>query len=491
MEFESDTAHDGTDKWESNTGTMAAAILAPRGLAGRSYRYRVGARKAFGTLLTLNFALLWAAPVLVQGQMFRHGLHRLLRPLFGLLDNSSTLRNYAKHVYRRPVHADYFATAILFTVGYAGLLGTVFAYQIATGSLPLWLIAVYYFLWVGPGGRSMAAAYTFAHREGHLPGGRMYHPWIGDRIGNFFENWVGVWYGIVPYTFSTSHLLLHHRLDGGKGDPVYVWDLDRTKFGDLMLYQWRFFLYLTGISSMAEFRRQRGILPAIERARKTLGRGMIVYWLGLPTAIVALLVALGSSLPSALLFLFLVYFQPLLAMSFFLSLINFGWHAFLEFDEAGRHMKHVTSTTILDGHDDSFGEDYHLAHHHFGGVGHDELPDHALAQRSEWARCHGAIFEKTTIFELAIMTHLGQFDSLIRKHYVDFAGGIPPERLAELFERRAKRTEMSYLEYEFHYVPHLREKVRELVRRGVCENEDRAYVYQAHRNLQSDLSIAA
>lgn len=468
---------------------IAPELCAEPGLPWR-VRLLVSIRKVLGTLLTLNFAVLWAAPVVIQGQAFRHGLDRILSPLYRLVDGSSALRRFAaKYVYRRPVHVDYFAAAILTTVSTVLLLGTVFTWQIAFGSLPWWLVAIYYFLWVGPGGRSMATAYTIAHREGHLSGGRMYRPWIGERIGNFFENWLGVFYGTVPYNFSTSHLLLHHRLDGGKGDTVYLWDLDRTKFGDLMLYQWRLFRYLSGISSLAEFRRERGVNPAIDRASATLRRGMTIYWILAPAGILALLTATGSSAGAALLFLFLVYLQPLLAMSTFLAVINVGQHGFLEFDDEGRHVKHVTSGTILDGYDDSFGEDYHVAHHHFPSVQHDTLPDHVAGERSEWARCHGAVFEKTTIFEMAIMMHLGQFERLIHKHYVDFAGDLTVDELAALFERRAKRREMSYEEYEFRYLPGLRERVRELVRHGICRNENRAYVYQAHCNLQCDLTV--
>ena len=49
---------------------------------------------------------------------------------------------------------------------------------------------------------------------------------------------------------------------------------------------------------------------------------------------------------------------------------------------------------------------------------------------------------------------------------------------------------MSYEEYEFRYLPQLRERVRELVKQSLFENEDRAYIYQAHHNLEPDLGIA-
>ena len=457
---------------------------------GWRVRLLIALRRFLGTLLTFNFAVLWAAPVIIQGQLFRRGLGSALRPVHRLLDASPALRRFAaRHVYRRPVHVDYFASAILVTAGTATALSVLFGWQIAFRSLPWWLVAIYYFLWVGPGGRSMAAAYTFAHREGHLPGGRLYQPWIGELIGNFFENWMGLWYGNVPYNFSTSHVLLHHRLDGGKGDPIYLWDIDRTKFADVMLYQWRMFRYMTGFSGLAEFRRQQGVLPAIDRAFATLRRGMLIYWICVPAAILAVLTASGSSIPSALLFLFLIYFQPLCAMACFLALMNLGWHGFLEFDDAGRHVKHVTSGTIIDGFDDSFGEDYHVAHHHFPAIGHDKLSKHVASERQAWARCHGAVFGKTTIFDLAIMMHVGQFDRLIRNHYMDFAGDLEPQQLADLFERRAKRKEMSYEEYEFRYLPRLRGLVRDLVSCGTCGNENQGYLYQSHCNLQSDLSI--
>ncbi len=172
---------------------------------------------------------------------------------------------------------------------------------------------------------------------------------VGRSVGNFFENWLGVFYGTVPYNFSVAHTLTHHRFDSGTGDPVYLWDIDRTRFGDLMLFQWRFFRYMTGISSLVEFRRESGVHPAVDRARATLRRGMAIYWIWVPSAILALLIVTGSSMASALLFLFFVYLQPLFAMSTFLSIISVGQHGFLEFDEKGLHVKHVTSTTILDG----------------------------------------------------------------------------------------------------------------------------------------------
>ncbi len=461
--------------------------------ASRNIRYRIRLRTTLGTLITLNFILLWAVPFMVQGQLYRQGLHRVFRPVRRRLNSSDILRSVAtRFVYRRAVHVDYFPATILFFVGFLLPLVGVFALQIATHSLPWYVIGAYYFVWVGPGGRTLAAAYTFAHREGHVPGKRMYRPHLGRWVGNLFENKIGIWFGIVPNIFSTSHVLLHHRMDGGKGDPHYLWDIDRTRLSDVMRYVWRFFLYTTGISGVAELRRQEegGGLRAVARGRRKLIQGMATYWLFAPTAILTLLVTTGSSFSSSLVFLFFIYFQPFIAMTYFLTIINIGQHGFLEFNQEGRHVPHVTNVTILDGYDDSYGEDYHLLHHKSPGASHDRIVEHLQAEHQEWEYHHGSVFEKTTIFEVGIMTILGRFDTLARNHYVDYSNGsVSQDKLADLFRRRAQRTEMSYEEYEFQYRPRLQALAAELVRRGVCANYNSAYVYQAHCNLQSDLTL--
>ena len=444
-------------------------------------------RRALGCLLTFNFMIFWLLPIIVQGQSWRHGLCRVFRPIYRLIDERPAWRQLATgRVYRLKSDSAYFTGAVLCAFGMLMSVGVMFGVQISNGGLPWWLIALYYFIWVGPGGRMMGVGYTLAHREGHRPGGKLYQPSVGKWIGNTFENRLGLLFGVVPYNFSTSHILLHHRLDGGKGDPIFLWDIDRTKFGDLMLYQWRVFCWMTGFSSLAEFRRQSGVLPAVDKAHATLRSGMIIYYVLVPFVIVSFLVAAGSTLGSSLLFLLFVFFQPLLAMSTFLAFINVGQHGFLEFDSEGKHIRLVTATTILDGYDDSYGEDYHFAHHFAPVVPIDKLKDNIMGEQTECARVRGSVFKETTIFEIAIMLHLGQFKELCKKHYVEFADDSSAEfdnvdELAELFKNRAKRREMSYGEYEFAYLPKLRKRVRKLVEDGICQNENQAYIYQANR----------
>lgn len=439
-------------------------------------------RKTLGFLLTVNFLVFWSGPIFLQGWTYKSFLHRFLRPIYDLLDKSPRLRKFAfQYIYCEEYRVDYFATAIFFLAGLLVSLVVVFSWQIYFGTLPWWLIAAYYFCWVGFGGRSMGTAYTFAHREGHAAGGGLYRPWVRKHLGNFFENWVGFFYGNVPYNFSTAHVLLHHRLNAGKGDPFYMWDIDRTRSGDILLYVWRIFVHMTGWGGLRAFAKQRDI-PQMDRAHNQLRKGMILYWLMIPSVLVVLLLSTGSSFVSIGLFLFFIYFQALFAMAFFLTIINLGFHGFIEFDADGKFIPCICSSTIIDGADDSFGEDDHMAHHYFGQVSHDHLGDHQTAQQPLWARHHASVFRNLSSMELGIDIYFKRFRKLAQRHYLDFSGDLDVDQIERLLEIRASRKEIDYEHYEFRYLPQLEATVKKLVRNKICGNVQQAYVYQAHRN---------
>ena len=203
------------------------------------------ANLAVGAALAVNFVVFWAVPIFVQGQAFHLGLKHVLVPVYNALDRSAALRRFAAaYVYSRPQYADFAATALLTCASSLGALGYALHYQRAHGCLPWQLVAAYNFLWVGFGGRTMGAAYTFAHKEGHNP--LIFQRWLRRSFGNIFENWIGCLFGNVPYNFTTSHMHMHHQLDGGPGDSFYQWDLDRTSRHDFLLFVHRIFVHMTG-----------------------------------------------------------------------------------------------------------------------------------------------------------------------------------------------------------------------------------------------------
>lgn len=384
-------------------------------------------RWSVGVLLTLNFLAFWAIPIFVQGQTWKQALQYVLSPIYRFIDRQRALRVVAeKFIYSEPRFADFFFQGILVTVSFALSFGYVLHTQLTTGTLSWGLIFAYYFAWVGFGGRVMGGAYTFAHKEGHLP--HLYQPWIRNTLGNFFENWLGCFYGNVPYNFTTSHIAIHHKLNAGRGDTFYQWDLDRSSWGDFMLFLHRILLHTTGFSSLAYF-------VAMERTVffNKLLRGCIIYWLVVP----GLLLLLTHSWS----FLFFIYLQPLLCMSYFLAFMNFAFHAFVEFDEHGAVLPSVGSTTIIEGDDDYFGEDDHMAHHNATRVYWRDLKEYQSAQHAEFARVHASVFRKLSIVEMAFFLLFKDWKRLA-EHYVDYSGKLSKEEIAKMLEVRAKRLDM-------------------------------------------------
>jgi hypothetical protein len=254
-------------------------------------------------------------------------------------------------------------------------------------------------------------------------------------MGNMFENHLGVFFGNVPWNFTTSHVFIHHKLNGGMGDTFYEWDIDRSNFSHFMLYVHRIFLHMIGYSSLKFFNSQN-------QSSKTnlLWQGMMKYWI-----IAAVILLLTRSVN----FLFWIYLQPLLCMSYFLALINIGFHGFIEFDENGKHIECVNSTTIIDGTDDSFGEDDHMAHHYNTNVYFRDLPKHQESKREEFMKYHASVFRTLSIVELSIFIIFGLWDKLA-DHYVDYTGKLTKEEIMDMLRRRATTLECSYETYEFY-----------------------------------------
>ena len=146
-----------------------------------------------------------------------------------------------------------------------------------------------------------------------------------------------------------------------------------------MLYQHRIFVYMTGWGSLRVFKNYGGN-HQMANNYTLLRKGFILYWFVVPTLIVASLLLAGNTAQSALSFLFLIYIQPLCAMSCFLGFINVALHGFLEFKKDGAHIPCINSITIIDGQDDSFGEDDHMAHHYYMSVEHVDLQRHHNAR---------------------------------------------------------------------------------------------------------------
>lgn len=165
---------------------------------------------------------------------------------------------------------------------------------------------------------------------------------------------------------------------------------------------------------------------------------MLIYWLIFPSALL-----LVTKSPA---FLYYIWLQPLFCMTYFIAFMNFAYHGFVEFDKAGHHIWCVNSTTILEGDDDYFGEDDHMAHHYATAVYHRDLPEYRSGKVEDFKEHHGSVFRKLSIVELALFILLKDWGRLA-DHYVDYTGKLSRAEIMKMLEVRAKCKDMTNQEY--------------------------------------------
>jgi len=262
---------------------------------------------------------------------------------------------------------------------------------------------------------------------------KLYKPLIRDYIGHPFENLLGVFFGNVPHNFSTSHISIHHKTNGGVGDSFYLWDFDRSSLGDFMLYVYRVLFHMTGIYSVHFYRANKRHDKA-----DLLWSGMQKY-----VFVGVLILAITRSVS----FLFWFYLEPFFCMTYFLALINIGFHGFLEYDTDGSHIGVVDASAIVHGDDDLFGEDDHMAHHYNTAVYYRDLTALQTAKQAEYAKYRASVFQKLSIVELSIFMVFGLWDQLA-DHYVDYTGKMTREEIKALMKARCQRIEIDMDIYE-------------------------------------------
>jgi len=202
-----------------------------------------------------------------------------------------------------------------------------------------------------------------------------------------------------------------------------------------MLYVHRVFLHMIGYSSIC-FLREQGQTGKFKA--ELLWKGVYCY---IGTGIAILTITRSFT------FLFWFYLEPLLCMTYFLALINIGFHGFVEFDEQGNSIPMVNSTTIVEGEDDFFGEDDHMAHHYNTGVYFRDLQKHQQTKTADFIKYKASVFRKLSIVELSIFILLGLWDKLA-DHYVDYSGKMSREDIKTLLRTRASRRETTYERYQ-------------------------------------------
>lgn len=205
---------------------------------------------------------------------------------------------------------------------------------------------------------------------------------------------------------------------------------------------------MVGYSSIKFF-----LANGLKSKSEELLKGIYIYW---GTVLVILLVTRSFS------FVFWIMLEPLFCMTYFLALINIGFHGFIEYDENGKHVPTVNSTTIIDGEDDLFGEDDHMAHHYNTNVYFRDLPEHQKSKIELFKKTKASVFQKISIVELSIFILLNLWDK-VADHYVDFTGELSREQIISMLKARSKLKETTFEKYQIYLNNPTAEARKELI----------------------------
>lgn len=375
-----------------------------------------------GLIIFVNFCLIWIPSYFVHS-ILSFLLKDIIISIYQIFDQSAFVRSLAiNYIYSNAQHSDYFVTSFTLLFCSTSLVYFVIYTQIVFQFLSVYVICVFYIIWIG----FIGASYSLAHKEGH--NSNLYKPWIRSLTfgGHIFENFIGIIYGSVPWNFSTSHISIHHRLDGRVGDTLYLWDLDRSNFYDFLLYLSRVLLHTSGWSPLLYFYKTNNMSKF-----SLLLRGVITYW---GIAILILFITKSFS------FLWFIYLEPFLCMTVFVAVSNIGFHAFLEFDENGKHIPEVVSTSIIEVHDVYFGEEDHMTHHYNPVIYYRELDAFRAGQRAVLKDKKASVFRHLSVLELSFLVVFGRW-SRLADCFVDYSGEMSKKEIIELLQKRTRRTD--------------------------------------------------
>lgn len=360
-----------------------------------------------GSVLTWFHVMRWA---------WRHPLcPAAIRRLPTTIDSISF--SFGRHLLRDSRNHSYLPW--IFGVGIAMPLLFLWAlHRHASHGLELSTLVIYHVLRAGPRFRIFGRIHTLAHKEGHDHKGLFKRLQI---LNGVVEWWIGPFYGIVPNSYSAGHVKIHHRWHNDVDDVHTNLDLDRTKLSSFILWMPRFAFYWTGLSPLALFRK-RGEWALF---RKTLS-GMVVYY-GL-----TLLIFLWSPVFCLAYWVF-AHMEAIVV----LGAVAYLWHAFVEESDPGN--QYVNSITLLDGHDNTWNEDYHPVHHHCPDVHWTEMPAIYERNKSHYQAVTATIFKDCE--QGMLLTWLFQKNwDMMAKHFVDLSNKLGHEEKMALLVRRLTYT---------------------------------------------------
>jgi len=203
------------------------------------------------------------------------------------------------------------------------------------------------------------------------------------------------------------------------------------------MYLCRSLLHMSGFAGLIQFWKSWDQVGHT-RYFWLLARGVLIYWVLLPACVIGI-----TRSPW---FFFWVVLQPLICMTFFIGLINWGFHVFIENGDDNVRSNTVQSLTLIGGSDDFFGEDDHAAHHNQSNVFWRDVPALQKSQRdTKWAKEKASVLQGYDIYSFS-MTVLMKAWPLLADRYVDTTRTMTKNEIEKLLEVRVTQRECPHTE---------------------------------------------
>jgi len=238
-------------------------------------------------------------------------------------------------------------------------------------------IALYNMFRIGPMYRNFMHCYTWCHKEAHTNGNLWNLKWnqflsnvpvVGDLLTSKlsilkypFNSWCALFQGVVPGTFTYSHLYNHHRYDNDDRDIYCTAFRPRDSFDNLLKYIPEFFGYATNITTLAAFYFGVGKTQKEKAATRNYKHFQATL---LSTLYYVSFVAMCWKIHALFTFCTLVY--ALLEGNILLAIVNMVWHAFI--DDRDPSSDFINSTNVIEGLNFTANEEYHTMHHQYAGA---------------------------------------------------------------------------------------------------------------------------
>jgi hypothetical protein len=278
-------------------------------------------------------------------------------------------------------------------------------------------VLVYNVIRIGPMYMNFMYVYVLCHKEAHCFG-NLFTPFLMFDLGYVFNRFVGLFHGVLPATFTYSHVYNHHKHHNSAYDVYCTAFRPRDRFTSWIRYIPEWFGYASNVSSILAFMEEGRYRLAIMSSLWT-----VYYWV---------FVGVCYSIQPTFTMFTLVY--AFVEGNILLSVVNYVWHAFVDPNDPTNEF--TNSTTIVEGLNFTLAEEYHVVHHQYAGAHwttHRKLYEKHM---EGYTKGVPSAFYKVNIFELFAHIVSGNYPEMIKLFYKPLRGDLSDEQLASILQAR-------------------------------------------------------